>query len=85
MAKKKSRYVYKPYTGPKGFVFMRAVGADMALAGITSLIPFDEVVSTMLIVGKDIRPEYRETAKGGLAATPTGKAVAERVRRRIRE
>ncbi len=59
--------------------------ADMALAGITSLIPFDEVVSTMLIVGKDIRPEYRETAKGGLAATPTGKAVAERVRRKIGE
>ena len=55
--------------------------ADMALAGITSLIPFDEVVSTMLMVGKDIRPEYRETAKGGLATTPTGKKVAERVRR----
>ena len=55
--------------------------ADMALAGITSLIPFDEVVATMLIVGRDIRPEYRETAKGGLAVTPTGKKVAERVRR----
>ena len=55
--------------------------ADMALAGITSLIPFDEVVNTMLLVGRDIRPEYRETAKGGLAATPTGKAVAERVKR----
>lgn len=55
--------------------------ADMALAGITSLIPFDEVVSTMLTVGRDIRPEYRETAKGGLATTPTGKRVAERVRR----
>ncbi|MBQ1770467.1 MAG: L-serine ammonia-lyase, iron-sulfur-dependent, subunit alpha [Clostridia bacterium] len=55
--------------------------ADMALAGITSLIPFDEVVATMLTVGKDIRSEYRETAKGGLAITPTGKKVAERVRR----
>lgn len=55
--------------------------ADMALAGITSLIPFDEVVSTMLTVGRDIRPEYRETAKGGLATTPTGKRVAEHVRR----
>ena len=55
--------------------------ADMALAGITSLIPFDEVVATMLTVGKDIRSEYRETAKGGLAVTPTGKKVAERVRR----
>lgn len=55
--------------------------ADMALAGITSLIPFDEVVATMLAVGRDIRSEYRETARGGLAVTPTGKAVAERVRR----
>ncbi len=55
--------------------------ADMALAGVTSLIPFDEVVAAMFAVGKDIRPEYRETAKGGLATTPTGKAVAQRVRR----
>jgi len=55
--------------------------ADMALAGVTSLIPFDEVVAAMYAVGKDIRPEYRETAKGGLATTPTGKAVAQRVRR----
>ncbi len=55
--------------------------ADLALAGVTSLIPFDEVVATMLAVGKDIRPEYRETARGGLAVTPTGKAVAARVRR----
>jgi L-serine dehydratase len=55
--------------------------ADMALAGVTSLIPFDEVLGAMYLVGKDIRPEYRETAKGGLATTPTGKAVAERVKR----
>ena len=55
--------------------------ADMALAGITSLIPFDEVVSAMYAVGKDIRVEYRETARGGLATTPTGKAVAQRVKR----
>lgn len=55
--------------------------ADMALAGVTSLIPFDEVVSTMLQVGRDIRSEYRETARGGLAVTPTGKRVAERLKR----
>lgn len=55
--------------------------ADMALSGITSLIPFDEVVAAMYLVGCDIRPEYRETARGGLATTPTGKAVAERVKR----
>ena len=55
--------------------------ADMTLCGITSLIPFDEVVASMYIVGKDMRKEYRETAKGGLAATPTGKMVAEQVAR----
>lgn len=55
--------------------------ADMALAGVTSLIPFDEVVSAMYAVGKDIRPEYRETARGGLATTPTGRAVAQRMKR----
>lgn len=55
--------------------------ADMALSGVTSLIPFDEVVAAMYAVGRDIRPEYRETARGGLATTPTGKAVAQRVRR----
>ncbi|MCE5189334.1 MAG: L-serine ammonia-lyase, iron-sulfur-dependent, subunit alpha [Eubacteriales bacterium] len=55
--------------------------ADMALSGVTSLIPFDEVVAAMYAVGKDIRVEYRETARGGLATTPTGKAVAQRVRR----
>ena len=55
--------------------------ADMVLCGITSLIPFDEVVTTMLAVGHDMRREYRETAMGGLAVTPTGKAVAAKVRR----
>ena len=53
--------------------------ADMALAGVTSLIPFDEVVATMLAVGRDIRPEYRETAKGGLAVTPFGQSVKEKM------
>lgn len=57
------------------------IAADMALAGVTSLIPFDEVVAAMVQVGRDLRPEYRETAKGGLAATPTGKKVAARLHR----
>lgn len=55
--------------------------ADMVLCGISSLIPFDEMVSAMLAVGHDMRKEYRETALGGCAATPTGRAVAEKVRR----
>lgn len=57
------------------------LSADMALCGITSLIPFDEVVSSMYAVGRDIRPEYRETAKGGLANTPTGRQIAASIKR----
>lgn len=57
------------------------LSADMALCGITSLIPFDEVVSSMYAVGREIRPEYRETAKGGLAATPTGRQIAANIKR----
>ena len=57
------------------------LSADMALCGITSLIPFDEVVASMYAVGREIRPEYRETSKGGLAATPTGRAIAAGIKR----
>ena len=57
------------------------LSADMALCGITSLIPFDEVVTSMYAVGREIRPEYRETAKGGLAATPTGRQIAASIKR----
>ena len=57
------------------------LSADMTLCGITSLIPFDEVVASMYAVGREIRPEYRETAKGGLATTPTGKQIAANIKR----
>lgn len=53
--------------------------ADMALAGITSIIPFDEVVSAMKSVGKMMNSDLRETAKGGLAVTPTGLEIAKRI------
>ncbi len=51
------------------------LAADMALSGIKSIIPFDEVVSAMLSVGRLMSPDLRETAKGGLAATPTGRRI----------
>lgn len=57
------------------------LSADMALCGITSLIPFDEVVTSMYSVGREIRPEFRETAKGGLATTPTGRQIAANIKR----
>ena len=53
--------------------------ADMALAGIESHIPVDEVIDAMGEVGRRMPVEFRETALGGLAATPTGKAVKERM------
>ncbi|KRQ87986.1 L-serine dehydratase, alpha chain [Caloramator mitchellensis] len=46
--------------------------ADLALAGVRSIIPFDEVVDAMYRVGKALPFELRETALGGIAATPTG-------------
>ncbi len=55
------------------------LAADLALAGVSSIIPFDEVVAAMRAVGNAMRPELRETAMGGLAATPTGKAIAKRL------
>ena len=53
--------------------------ADMALAGVTSIIPFDEVVNAMRSVGRMMNVDLRETAKGGLAVTPTGLEIAKRV------
>lgn len=51
------------------------ISADMALAGIKSIIPFDEVVDAMLRVGRSLPNSLKETAQGGLAATPTGKKI----------
>lgn len=49
--------------------------ADMALAGITSRIPCDEVIGAMFLIGQSMPSALRETAEGGLAATPTGKRL----------
>lgn len=57
-------------------VSVALAAADMALAGIESVIPADEVIETMGIVGRDMPASLRETALGGLAVTPTGKRLA---------
>ena len=54
--------------------------ADMALAGIESRIPVDEVIDAMGEVGRRLPVEFRETALGGLAATPTGNAIKRSMR-----
>ena len=53
--------------------------ADMAMAGITSRIPVDEVIDAMGEVGRRMPVEFRETALGGLAATPTGRRVKQQM------
>ncbi|WP_057914255.1 L-serine ammonia-lyase, iron-sulfur-dependent, subunit alpha [Peribacillus muralis] len=53
--------------------------ADMALAGITSRIPCDEVIDAMYKIGLTMPVALRETAEGGLAATPTGRRLAEEI------
>lgn len=49
--------------------------AEMALAGVKSAIPLDEVIDTMEAVGRQMPCALRETAQGGLAITPTGRKV----------
>lgn len=51
--------------------------ADMALAGVKSYIPFDEVVCAMYAIGKQLPAELRETGRGGLAVSKTGLAMYE--------
>lgn len=54
--------------------------ADLALAGVESIIPFDEVVDAMYAVGLAMHPDFKETARGGIAVSPTGKALAKTIR-----
>jgi len=65
-------------------VFRNATGAaialagiEMAMAGITFAIPVDEVIDVMGEIGREMDVRYRETAGGGLAATPTGRRLAK--------
>ena len=55
------------------------VAADMALAGVVSRIPYDEVIGAMYRIGQTMPSALKETAQGGLAATPTGKALEAKI------
>ena len=55
------------------------VAAELALAGIESAIPADEVIWAMKKVGDAMSSSLKETAEGGLAATPTGKKLHQQV------
>ena len=55
------------------------VSADMALAGVKSRIPCDEVIEAMHKVGQQMPRAFKETAEGGLAATPTAQLLQEKI------
>lgn len=52
--------------------------AELALAGVAFPVPLDEVVDAASHVGRSLPPSLRETALGGLAATPTGRRLGNR-------
>ncbi|MDF2677945.1 MAG: sdhA, partial [Bacillota bacterium] len=53
--------------------------AELALAGIQSVVTFDETVEAMYSVGIAMHPDFKETAKGGIAASKTAKEIEKRV------
>ncbi len=69
-----------PCVKRNGFAVVEAMlAADMTLAGVESVIPVDEVIEAMNRIGKALPKSLRETSEGGLATTPTAKAIAKRI------
>ncbi|BEU87891.1 L-serine ammonia-lyase, iron-sulfur-dependent, subunit alpha [Selenomonas sp. TAMA-11512] len=69
-----------PCVKRNGFIAVEAMlAADMALMGVRSFIPVDEVIDAMYRIGKSLPKTLRETAKGGLATTPTALAAAKMI------
>jgi L-serine dehydratase len=53
--------------------------AEMALSGVISIIPADEVIDAMMKVGRKLPYELKETGKGGIAGTKTAKKIKKRI------
>lgn len=69
-----------PCVKRNGFCAAHSIAAaDMALAGVKSVIPPDEVIDSMYRIGKEMPISIKETAMGGLATSPTGKALAKEI------
>ncbi len=69
-----------PCVKRNGFCTVHAMlAADMTLAGVQSVIPVDDVILALDTIGRSMPRSIRETAEGGLAATPSGKALARRI------
>lgn len=58
---------------------LAVVSADLALAGVTSRIPCDEVIGAMYKIGQTMPVELRETGEGGLADTSTGRFMRDKI------
>jgi L-serine dehydratase len=70
-------YVEVPCVSRNAFFSVHAISAaQLALGGLESFIPPDEVVQAMASVGRMLPAELRETGEGGVAATPTGRRIA---------
>lgn len=61
------------------------ISADLAMAGVDCLIPLDETIDSMRQVGASMPEALRETAMGGVAATPTAQKLEERREEEIEE
>ena len=62
------------------YAIFAIAAADMALAGIESFIPPDQVIDAMYQIGINMPSAVRETAEGGLAITPAGLSAKRRLR-----
>lgn len=58
------------------------ISADMSLAGVKSIIPFDEVVEAMFKVGKALPITLKETALGGIAKSKTAQTIQNEIYKR---
>ncbi len=66
-------YVEAPCSKRNALYTLHAFGAStLALSGVESVIPFDEVVGALREIGRTMPRVYKETSEGGLAITPTG-------------
>ena len=67
-----------PCVKRNAFLAIYAVtGAELAMAGIKSVIPIDEIVDAMVQVGEMMSPKLKESAEAGLATTKTGLQITE--------
>lgn len=57
--------------------------ADMALAKLSAHIPADQIIDAMEAVGRMLSPDLRETGNGGLALTPAGKSITQKLNQNV--